>query len=167
MILSHIVAAAENGTIGVEGSLPWDIPEDMRFFKDKTKNHIVIMGRKTFESLPAALPHRLNIVISRQPDYKAKGAIVVFSLDQALEICKQNIPKYGEEIFIIGGGEIYKQSMSKVDKIYLTRIYQEFHGDTKYPTIDENLFQLIDKVDRDKPIPFSFLTYEKNSSLDK
>lgn len=161
MILSHIVAAAENDTIGVEGELPWNIPEDMKFFRDKTKGKALIMGRKTFESVGHPLPHRLNVVVTRQADYKAEGAIVVRSLNEAIEVCKQHMDKYGEEIFIIGGGEIYRQSMDIVDKIYLTRIHKNFTGDAKYPKVDEEIFELVESTERDQPVPFTFLTYVK------
>ncbi|MCB9025886.1 MAG: dihydrofolate reductase [Bdellovibrionaceae bacterium] len=161
MILSHIVAASENGTIGVEGTLPWDIPEDMKFFREKTKGKAIIMGRKTFESVGHPLPKRLNVVITRQADYKAEGAVIVSTIEEAIEVCKKETSTYGDEVFIIGGGEIYRQSMDLVNKIYLTRIHKEYSGDAKYPTVDENVFRLIESSDRTQPIPFTFLTYER------
>ena len=160
-MISHIVAAAKNGTIGADGGLPWDIPEDMKFFRDTTKGKALIMGRKTFESVGHPLPKRLNVVVTRQPDYIAKGAIVVPSIEEAIEVCKKHIDEYGEEIFIIGGGEIYKQSMNLVDRIYLTRIHQDVIGDTKYPEVDEDLFELVNSLERSEPVAFTFLTYER------
>ena len=163
MILSHIVAASENNVIGTKGSLPWYIPEDFKFFKDKTKDHIIIMGRKTFESLPGSrpLPDRLNIVITRNEKYKAEGALVVPTLKDALELAKKHLPQYKDEVYIIGGGEIYEQSLSLVDRIYITRVHKYIEGDTKYPIIDEAQFLQVGRVDRQEPIPFSFLTFKR------
>lgn len=163
MTLSHIVAASENDVIGVNGRLPWEIPEDMKFFREKTKNKSIIMGRKTFESVGHPLPNRLNVVITRQKNYApaAPNVVVKPDLKSAIEYCKSQISKYGEEIFIIGGGEIYKESMSIVDVIYLTRIHKDFPGDTKYPRVDENMFELVEQRDRTEPVPFSFLTYSR------
>ena len=123
MIVSLIVASSENGVIGKDNDLIWHLPNDMRFFKDTTLNHHVIMGRKNFESIPhkySPLPNRTNIIITRQTDYKADGCVVVNSLEAALEIAKENGDK---EPFIIGGGEIYKLALETnlVDKIYLTK----------------------------------------------
>jgi dihydrofolate reductase len=163
MILSHIVAAAANDVIGVENDLPWDIPEDMQFFRDKTKGRILIMGRKTFESVGHPLPKRLSIVVTRQSAYQSQHDQVVIQPDiaSAIEYAKGHTQKYGDEIFIIGGGEIYKQSMDLVDVIYLTRIHKDFPGDTKYPNVDLTKFELVDKKERTEPVPFTFLTYHR------
>ena len=160
-ILSHIVAASANNVIGVDGELPWDIPEDMKFFRTKTSKKIIIMGRKTFESVGHPLPNRLNIVISRQENYKADGADVFTNLTDAIEFAKTKTDEYDSEIFIIGGGEIYKQSLSLIDKVYLTRIHKTIEGDAHYPDTSENEFKVVDKSDRQEPVPFSFLTYER------
>lgn len=161
MTLSHIVAVSANDVIGVNNTLPWDIPEDMKFFREKTKGKALIMGRKTFESVGHPLPHRLNVVVTRQKDYPAVAPNVVVQPDlkSAIECCAGQASKYGEEIFIIGGGEIFKESMNLVDVIYLTRIHREFPGDIKYPKIDESKFELAERRDRSEPVPFSFLTY--------
>lgn len=161
MILSHIVAAAENNTIGTQGDLPWELPEDMKFFRDKTKGHSMIMGRKTFESIGRPLPHRLNVIVTRQKDYKVDGAIVVESIEAAIELCKTRVDEFGDEIFIIGGGEIYKQSLPLVNRIYLTRIHREFSGETKYPDLSKSDFKLVNSLERKEPIPFTFETYER------
>ena len=123
--LSHIVAAAENDVIGREGGLPWHIPEDLKFFKDKTLGHAIIMGRKTYESVGRPLPKRLNVIVTRQKDYHPEGTAVFPSLAEAIAYCERESATWGEEIFIAGGGEIFEQSMDMVDKIYLTRIHQE------------------------------------------
>lgn len=163
MILSHIVAVAKNDVIGVNNDLPWDIPEDMKFFRDKTKGKALIMGRKTFESVGHPLPNRLSVVVTRQKDYVSPAPNVVIQPDlkSAIEYCKGQTAKYGEEVFIIGGGEIFKESMDIVDIIYLTRIHKDFQGDIKYPTVDIKKFDLVEQRDRTEPVPFSFLTYTR------
>lgn len=161
MILSHIVAAAKNGVIGVNNELPWDIPEDMKFFREKTKGKALIMGRKTFESVGHPLPHRLNVVVTRNKNYQAEGAHVVTTLDEAIEYCRGKQSQYGEEIFIIGGGEIFRESLNKVDLIYLTRIHKDFPGQITYPSLNPNEWEEIERRDREEPVPFSFLTYKR------
>lgn len=163
MTLAHIVAVAANDVIGTNNTLPWDIPEDMKFFREKTKGKALIMGRKTFESVGHPLPHRLNVVVTRQKDYPASAENVVIKPDlhSAIEHCKGLVSKYGQEIFIIGGGEIFRDSMDLVDVIYLTRIHQDFPGDIVYPKIDESRFELVERRDRTEPVPFSFLTYAR------
>lgn len=174
MILSHIVAASENNVIGRDNELPWSIPEDTRFFMTTTRGHALIMGRKTFESLPGILPHRLHVVITHDGSFaqslggKAKRedspVEVVSNIDQALELCRTQMGKWGNEVFIIGGGEIYKQTLSIVDRVYLTRIYDEFDGDVFYPAIDENDFMEVKRDDHNGELPFSFLTYERRKT---
>ncbi|KYG62168.1 dihydrofolate reductase [Bdellovibrio bacteriovorus] len=166
MILTHIVACSKNHVIGTQGGLPWDLPEDMKFFRDTTKGHIMIMGRKTFDSFNGrALPNRYHIVITRDPSKQSfpstESSPVVFvsSIEEAVAHAKPLTAKWGDEVFIIGGGEIYKQSMPITNKVYLTLIHQEFPGDTYYPQIDENVFTLSARRDVEVPIPFSFLTY--------
>jgi len=152
---SHIVAVSQNNVIGVQNKLPWNIPEDLKFFRNKTRGRTVIMGRKTFESLGSPLPQRLNIVISRSQIFE--GVIMAVNMDEA--IGKAQKEKNPHEIFIIGGGEIYKQSLSKVQKIYLTRIYRNYKGDVFYPEVPEDQFYLSEKIDRKGDPDFSFLTY--------
>lgn len=158
MFLSHIVAASENNVIGAGNQLPWDIPEDMKFFRDKTKGRALIMGRKTYESMGKPLPHRLNVIVTRQKDFSAPGTVVVPSLEAAIEYCSTKTAEYGEEIFIIGGGEIYRQSLDQVQIIYLTRIHREVEGDATYPELDPQKFEEIER--RERP-GFTFLTYRK------
>ena len=162
-ILSHITAVSSNNVIGRNNQLPWNIPEDLKFFQEKTKGHTLIMGRKTFESLGKPLPHRVNIVVSKNKNFKnsinkKSGQVFVFSdLDSAIGYAKEK--SKDPEIFIIGGGEIYRQSLSKVQKIYLTRIHQEYEGDAFYPEVPKDQFELTERLDRPGPPPFSFLTY--------
>ncbi|MGZ3781192.1 MAG: dihydrofolate reductase [Pseudobdellovibrionaceae bacterium] len=166
MILTHIAACSENHVIGVQGDLPWSLPEDMKFFRDTTKGHIMIMGRKTFDSFKGrTLPNRYHIVITRNPSkenlHSSEKSPVVFvsSLEEAIQQAQPLTAQWGEEVFIIGGGEIYKQSLPVANKIYLTLIHKEFPGDTYYPEIDDKVFTLINRRDVEVPIPFSFLTY--------
>lgn len=161
MKLSHIAAMAENRVIGNEGELPWDIPEDLKYFMKTTRDHVIIMGRKTFETLEDPLPKRLTIIVTRQKDYEAEGCIVVPSLSAAIEEAKKHIPPYPEEVFICGGGEIYSESLSMVDKIYLTKIDEEFDGDAYYPEVDWSKFKKVSQVDREEPIPFAFQVWER------
>lgn len=172
MILTHVVACSENRVIGAAGDIPpWHLDEDMKFFRDTTKGHIMIMGRKTFDSFKGkALPNRYHIVITRDPSQKhfestEKSPVVfVASLEEAVAHAKLHTDKWGDEVFIIGGGEIYKQALEKglTDKILLTLVHRHFDGDTFYPQIDEKVFRLTARRDVQTPIPFSFLTYIKN-----
>lgn len=135
-MISIIVAAAENNVIGKDNKLIWHLPADIKFFKEKTVGHCVITGRKNYESIPEKfrpLPNRTNIVITRQEDYPAPGAIVVDSIEKAIEKAKQCGVK---EIFIIGGAEIYREMMPIVNKIYFTKVYHSFDGDTFFPEIN-------------------------------
>jgi dihydrofolate reductase len=152
MTISLIVAAAENNSIGKNNQLLWHLPNDLKFFKNTTWGMPVIMGRKTFEAVNKPLPGRFNIVITRQEGWKADGVIVAKDLNDALQKATET---NGKEIFIIGGGEIYKQSMEMADKIYLTRVHANIDGDTFFPAIDENKWQLISNQD--------FVTDEKHA----
>ena len=166
MILSIIVAAAQNNVIGKDNSLIWHLPADMKFFKEKTKNHAVITGRKNYESIPEKfrpLPDRTNIVITRQLDYNAQGAIVVSSVDEAIEYVETHFAN--QEVFIIGGAEIYKQTLHLCQKVYLTRIHQSFDGDTFFPELQLNDWKLTEEhlhpADDKNPYPFTFQTWER------
>jgi dihydrofolate reductase len=139
MTLSLLLAAAENNVIGKDNKLPWHLPNDLKYFKNLTWGMPVIMGRKTYESFGKPLRGRRNIVITRNKDWKAEGVEVVNSMEEAIELAKESAVK---EIFIIGGGEIFKSSLPKADRIYLTRIYHSFDGDAFFPEIDKSKWQL-------------------------
>jgi dihydrofolate reductase len=166
MKVSLIVAVSENGVIGKDNDLIWHLPNDMRFFKETTMGHHVIMGRKNFESIPhkyRPLPNRTNIIVTRQTDYKAEGCVVVNSVDAALEIAKNNGEK---ESFIIGGGQIYKLALEAkmIDKIYLTKVHHSFDGDAFFPELDNSWKEVerIDcKADEKHAHDYCFLTFEK------
>ncbi len=165
MILSIIVAVAENNVIGKDNTLIWSLPADMKFFKEKTKGHVIITGRKNYESIPEKyrpLPDRTNIVITRQPDYKAPGAIVFASIDAAIQYTKQH--HTNEEVFIIGGAEIYRQTISICDRIYLTRIHHSFDGDAFFPELNTHWKLVHDEnvaTDEKNKYPFTFQTWER------
>ena len=167
MKVSLIVAVSENGVIGKDNDLIWHLPKDMKFFKDTTLGHHVIMGRRNFESIPhkySPLPNRTNVVITRQSNYKAEGCIVVESIEKALKIAEEN---GDQEPFIIGGGQIYKIALENklVDKVYLTKIHHSFDGDTFFPELDSEWQESgrIDCLVDDKhAYNYSFLTFEKN-----
>lgn len=165
MILSAIAAMAANRVIGKNGDLPWKIPEDFKFFKDKTTGHIMIMGRKTFDSLGGPLPNRLHVVITRQKDYEPEGAHVFNSVADAMDFCQDQTDSgaWPEEVFVIGGGEIYQQMLEQTDRIYLTEIHQDFEGDAKFPEFDDDDFEEIERRERYKPVRFDFVTYERTN----
>lgn len=165
MTISIIVAVDENNVIGKDNALIWHLPADMKFFKEKTTGHSVITGRKNYESIPEKfrpLPNRTNIIITRQKNYHAPGAIIVGSIDEAIEKAKQT---GDEEIFIIGGAEIFQQSMHLTDKLYLTKIYHSFEGDVYFPMINSNEWKETEYkkgiVDEKNKYPHDFFVYEK------
>ena len=128
-MITHVVAVSENGVIGKGGTLPWHFPSDLRFFKNLTTGHTVIMGRKTFDSIGKALPNRKNIVISRQAHPEVAGVEFVSSVEAALLHAKQG------ETFIIGGASIYAETLPRIDGVHLTRIGQTYEGDAFYPGV--------------------------------
>lgn len=138
-MISLVVAASSNNAIGKNNQLLWHLPNDLKFFKNTTWGSVVIMGRKTFESVNKPLPGRLNIVITRQASWQNEGIIKVGSLTAAIQYAEQENFK---EIFIVGGGEIYKEALPLADRIYMTRVHAEIDGDTFFPQINEEEWQL-------------------------
>lgn len=158
MRLSLIVAMAKNRTIGLDGAMPWHIPEDLKFFKRVTMGHPVIMGRKTYQSIGAALPGRTNIVVTRNKDFEAADADVVHDLSEALTKAKATEelwrPDGGrEEIFVIGGADIYGQALPEAQRIYMTEVHQELLGDVFFPELAEGEWKETDRQDRDPETP--------------
>ena len=146
MRISLIVAMADNRVIGLDGAMPWHLSEDLKFFKAVTMGHPIIMGRKTYQSIGSALPGRTNIVITRNRDFEAIDAEVVYDLDDALKTGMAREELWGmdgarPEVFVIGGAEIYAQAMGEADRVYLTRIHAEFPGDAFFPDFDEGGWQ--------------------------
>lgn len=132
-----MVAVAENGVIGAAGGLPWRLSSDLKYFKEITMGKPMIMGRKTFQSIGRPLPGRLNIVVSRQDGFAAEGAVVVADVESALETAHAEARAKGVgEICVIGGGEIYRQTLDLADRIYLTQVHTDADGDTHFPDLD-------------------------------
>ena len=166
MKISAIAAMAANRVIGTDGDLPWSIPEDMKFFKEKTMGHVILMGRKTYDSFKGRLlPRRLHVVITRQKDFHAPGAHVFSSVDDALNFCREACTtqndKWGNEIFVIGGGEIYTALLPSTDCVYLTEIHQNFEGDARFPALPPGEFHETARQPHQGPVPFDFVTYER------
>jgi len=153
-MISIIAAVSKNGVIGVDNTLPWDLPVDLKRFKEITTGNVVIMGRKTYESIGKALPNRVNIVVTRDKNFFVSGVLSANSLDSALLKAGNN-----KDIFIIGGGEIYRQSMDFVDKLYITEVDMEVEGDTTFPTISDK-WNVSNEEDFEGG---KFLTYSRDS----
>ncbi len=141
-MLSLIAAMSENRVIGRDSRLPWHLPDDLKWFKQKTMGHHIIMVRKTWESPGHPLPGRTSIVITSQKDYEAPGAIVVRSLDEAVA----RVDPADPEPFIIGGGEIFAQALPRVDRMYLTLIHAHIEGDACFPEFDEREWRIIEET---------------------
>jgi len=166
MIVSLIAALTENKVIGKNNDLPWSLPDDMKFFMDTTKGHHVIMGRKNYESIPhkfRPLPQRVNIVVTRQKQYHADDCVVVHSVDDALRFAAQH---QAPEVFVIGGAEIYRQSLAAAHRLYLTEIQTILQGDTFFPDFDKNAWKEKSRVhhpaDGRPALAFDFVIYARN-----
>jgi len=158
MILSIIVAYAKDKNkqfvIGKDNSIPWHLPHDLIRFREFTTGHAIVMGRKTFESIGKPLPKRDNIIITRQENYEVPGAYVFRDLQKALDFVA---PKHSE-VFIIGGQELYEQTMNKVDRMYITYVHgTDIEGDTFFPKWNRSLFKVIQEEKRDEQVEFEIL----------
>jgi dihydrofolate reductase len=159
--IALVLAMADNGVIGAQGALPWRLPDDMRRFKAITMGKPVVMGRKTWDSLPKKpLPGRTNIVITRDRAFRAEGAVVVHSLDEALARAEGEQP---EEIMIIGGAEIYLAALLRADVIHLTQVHGDFAGDARLPPFDPKLWRETAREDREtaEGLRYSYVTLER------
>ncbi|EMR04822.1 dihydrofolate reductase [Cesiribacter andamanensis] len=165
MIRSIIVARADNRVIGKDNGLIWHMPHDLRFFKETTSGHYVIMGRKSYESLNKPLPGRLNIIVTRNRGYFKENCLVMNSLEAALELAAQ---QQQQEVFILGGGEIYQQALDKglVDRIYLTEIKESFEGDTYFPELQPGQWTETHReeytADAQNPHDYAFVRLERS-----
>lgn len=159
-MITLIAAAAENNALGKDNQLVWHLPDDFKRFKQITSGHYIIMGRKTFESFPKPLPNRTHVIITRQKNYTVEGCIVVNSIEDALKVCPKE-----EDVFIIGGADIYKQSIDFADKIELTRVHANFEADAFFPEINLTNWKLIfeEKHAQDEKhnFDFTFQTFVK------
>ena len=160
MIVSLVVAMAENQVIGRGGGLPWHLPKDLQHFKRLTVDHTVIMGRKTFEEIKQPLANRRNVVISRDPSFQPRGVIVVPSLEEALALGATE-----EEVFVIGGGEIFRLALPRADRLYLTLVQARVEGDTWFPPFDLATWALEEEeqhpADEKHAYSFSFRRYRR------
>ena len=164
MKLSHIVAATEGDyIIGQGGTMPWHIPDDLRYFKRVTTGKAVVMGRKTYESIGKPLPGRLNIVLSRSPGQNQENLKWITDVDQVGKVIADHPQAWPEEVMVMGGGEIYRLTLPQTERIYLTAIQAKISGDTSYPQIPEE-FQLVeDNPGGAEPVPFRFQVWERRS----
>jgi len=161
MIISIIVAVSQNDVIGKDNKLPWHLPADLKYFKKLTMGHHIVMGRLTYEAIGKPLPGRTNIIVTRQEDFSAEGCIIVSELKRAFEHAEDD----GEsECFVIGGGDIIRQSLVWADKIYITRIFHNFEGDTFLPALSEDDWKLASEErhlpDEKNHYAYAFEVYE-------
>lgn len=162
MIISQIVAVSKNGIIGNDYKMLWHMPKDFRYFKEKTMGHHVLMGRKTFESLGKILPGRTFIIVTRDTSFSVEGAHVVNAIDKGIELAKKAEEK---ELFIIGGGEIYKQTQAGSDILYITEIDVVVNGNVSYPLPDKAVWEEVSRkdmfADEKNPYNYSFTEWHK------
>jgi dihydrofolate reductase len=166
MILSSIVAMSENRVIGANNQLPWHLPEDLKYFKRITMGHPIIMGRKTYESIGRPLPGRVNIVVTRQANWCAEGVVVTHSVDEALQVAARQVASEGvDEVFMIGGEELFRQSLHKMDRIYLTQVHAHIEGDAYFPEFDRSQWEEVERIDHEpdhrNPYAYSFLVLNR------
>lgn len=168
MIISLIAAVTQNNVIGKDNDLPWHLPDDMKYFMQTTKGHYVIMGRKNYESIPEKfrpLPNRTNIVVTRQKNLSAPNCIVVHSLEEGLTLARE---AGQQEVFIIGGAEIYKQGLAFAHRLYLTEIHETLEGDTFFPPLAREEWKEVSRIhhaaDERHTYAFDFVIYEKSDN---
>ena len=167
MIISAIAAIFKNGFIGFRGKLPWHIPEDLKFFKEKTRGKIILIGRKTLETLPKPLPGRKHLVITRDSQaylevmsevYRTENVEVFSSVDDALVRAQVLMNEWPDEVFVVGGGEIYFQTMDLIDRLYLTEVDRDVEGDARFPLWDRGQFI---ETSREEHEGFRFLRFDR------
>ncbi len=158
--LSILVAMAQNRTIGINNTLPWHIPEDLKRFKALTMGHHMIMGRKTFDSIGKPLPGRTTVIVTRNQGLKIDGCIIAHTLAEAIAVSAGD-----DEIFIIGGAELFSSALLLADRLYLTEIKQDVDGDVFFPTFDKNMWVEVGRETRSQEIPqpleYDFVTYRR------
>ncbi|NNG17389.1 MAG: dihydrofolate reductase [Gemmatimonadales bacterium] len=160
MALSLLVAMAENGVIGRDNALPWHLPNDLKRFKALTTGRSILMGRRTFESIGRVLPERRTIVITRNPDFRAPGAEVAHTLDDALALTEGE-----DEVFVVGGAELYRSALVQAERIYLTMVHASVEGDVRFPAWNHSHWRLVEFVrygaDARHVFPYSFRRYDR------
>jgi len=165
MKISMIVARAQNGAIGKDNDMIWHLPDDMQYFKDQTRNHHILMGRKNFDSLPKVfrpLKHRVNLVVTRNKDWQYDGTQVFHDVESAIDYARGNNE---EELFVIGGGEIYKLCLPYADQLYITEVYAEFEADAYFPDVDLSQWEEVSRKkhakDEKHQYAFDFVVYQR------
>lgn len=166
-MIKILVACDENRVIGKDNQLIWHLPADLKRFKSLTTGHVILMGRKTYESIGKPLPNRTTIVITRQADFQAEGTITAHSVEEAILKAKS---LSREDIFIVGGAEIYTVSMALADQILLTQLHDIFEGDAFFPEISPETWEIVDRerglTDEKNPFQYSFITYQKKDGTE-
>lgn len=157
-IISIIVAMAKNRIIGINNTLPWHLPEDLKRFRTLTTGHHIIMGRKTYESLGRLLPGRITVIVTRNKSYHVEGALIAHSLQHAIKLCLDD-----DEVFVIGGAELYKDSLKFADKLYITEVDLDVVGDAFFPIFDLNEWRENDRENHvsEKGLAFSYVVYQR------
>lgn len=166
MKVALIAAFAQNRVVGIDNTLPWHLPEDLKYFKRTTSGKAIIMGRKTYESIGRPLPNRTNIVVSRNPEFKAEGVVTVFTLEEAITHAESvNHINGVDEVMIIGGAAIYEASLPMADRLYLTHVHANVKGDAYFPEVDLTAWNEVGREDFEKddsnPFDYSFVVYDK------
>ena len=165
MTISAIVAISKNRAIGKDNQIPWYLPADLKYFKKKTSGHHLLMGRKSFLSIGRPLPNRINMVLTRDPFFVASGITTVHSIEEGIQLAKE---AGEEELFIIGGGEIYRQCLPLTEKIYLTEVDVEVDGDTFFPELPEDEWALMSQdpqsPDEKNKFSYNFKVYRRTSA---
>ncbi|MGG1399395.1 dihydrofolate reductase [Bacillus salipaludis] len=160
-MISFLVAMDDHRVIGKDNQLPWHLPEDLKYFKRVTMGHPIAMGRKTHESIGRVLPGRQNIVITRQKNYQAEGCTMFYTVEDFVDFCR----KQEDEIFIIGGAEIFKETFQYADRLYITEIHSEFEGDTYFPEFNHSEWKLLSSEkgikDEKNPYDYEFKVYDR------
>lgn len=166
IIISAIVAMSQNRVIGRNNQLPWHMPADLKRFKTLTTGHTIVMGRKTYESIGKPLPNRNNIILTRDPNYQVPGCEIAHHFEDVIKQAKED--QHGaNELFIIGGAQIYQQLLNSINRIYLTIIHHEFSGDAFFPEMDKHAWKELECIthlaDDANPYNYSFITLERSS----
>ena len=166
-MIKILVACDENRVIGKDNQLIWHLPADLKRFKSLTTGHVILMGRKTYESIGKPLPNRTTIVITRQADFQAEGTITAHSVDEAILKAKS---LSREDIFIVGGAEIYTLSLALADQILVTQLHDIFEGDAYFPEISAETWEIVARerglTDEKNPFQYSFITYQKKDGTE-
>lgn len=157
--VSLLVAVARNGVIGNKGKLPWHLPADLKRFKELTMGHHIIMGRKTYESIGRLLPGRTTVIVTRRPDYHVPGAIVAHSLEEAIAACKGD-----DEIFVVGGAEIFREALPIAGRIYATEIHTEVEGDVFFPEWNKSDWKEIGRTRCQNGLNCDFVIYSPQAA---